>query len=280
MKTPPNSQSLRASRIMTAVILFCGLHSVSAQTLGDCTEQVLSAPTESSVRVRLTGVNQWPVNPICFWTAEGTRADGNTYRWSATLIGDGLVENPEPFPSYVNVAVSFRYQVFSGSLLLGSQSLVLNCFCPYPSEGFTEVVISDPAKRTPPEGERASWGGDVFGDTTGFPSLAFMGTISLDSANDLTVDIVFTGGTPPVPTVNDLIAAVNNSSLSEERKHTLLVTLEAANDAFTSGDCPGGINKLETFKNKVRAQVSGVDPALAAALLATTQEIIDAGCGG
>jgi hypothetical protein len=256
-------------------VMVCSLGFVRGQELGECTKQVLSAPTESSVKVRVTGVNEWPMNPICFWSAEGLRADGNTYRWSATLIGDGLVENPEPSSSYVNVTVSLRYQVRSGSQVLGSRSLVLNCFCPYPSDGFNMLVISDPALRTPPEGDTASWGGDEFGDTEGFPSLSFQGYIRLDAANNLTVDILFTGGPLP-PTISDLTFLVNGSGLTDQEKHPLLVALEGASDALSNGDCKRGIKQLKSFQNKVRAQVA--DETLAAALIATAQGVIDTAC--
>jgi hypothetical protein len=62
--------TLRGCWVAVVLSIFsCNLNSARAQSPDECTEQVLSAPTESSVRVRLTGVTEWPVNPICFWTA-------------------------------------------------------------------------------------------------------------------------------------------------------------------------------------------------------------------
>jgi hypothetical protein len=251
-------------------MVFGGTRLASAQ-LGECTDQVLSAPTESSVRVHLTGVNDWPVNPICFWFSSGIRSDGNTYEWRAGFIGDGLVEGD---PSYVNVAMALRYDIRSPEgALVASRTLLLNLFCPYPSEGFIIPIVGDqnPANRVPPEGSLASWGEPVLGDPTGIPSLSYRGSVTL-AANKLTVDIVFTGGTV-ITTVGDLIAMVNNSSLTPQVKHALLVTLNAASSAT---DCEVVINKLQAFQNKVLAQV--LDAPLAASLVAAAQEVIDAAC--
>jgi hypothetical protein len=152
--------------------------------------------------------------------------------------------------------------------------LVFNCFCPYPSEGFNMLVVSDPAFRTPPEGAEGSW--TELGNEEGF--LSFKGRISLDAANHLTVDMIFTGGSPPPPSISDLIAWLDGSRLSERQKRPLLTTLEAAGSSLAGGDCETAINQLEAFQNKVRAQVAGSDALLADVLIAGAQEIIDSAC--
>src|SRR5262245_14056940 len=130
MKTRYSSKQIAGVWCLITVafsVFVCGLEPARAQELGVCTDQALSAPTDNSVRVRVTGVNQWPVNPICFWSYSGVAADGTGYTWSAVLIGDGLVG------TYVNAAVIFLYQTDANPA--GSR-LVFNCFCPYPSDGF------------------------------------------------------------------------------------------------------------------------------------------------
>jgi hypothetical protein len=267
MKTRYNAKQLAGclAGIACSVVLF-NLDSARAQEFGVCTEQVLSAPTESSLKVRVTGVNQWPMNPICLWRASGTRADGQSYTWNATLIGDGLVENP----TYVNAAVILAYRIGSSTV---DQRLVFNCFCPYPSDGFVMPVVSDPVSPTPPEGPEGSWNGSYNED--GF--LSFKGTISLDAAGNLTVDFVFTGGTPPPPTISDLIAWLNSSTISEAQKRELIAKLETVASSLANGNCKSATNDLNAFQNKVRAQIS--DRVLADLLVSGAQEIIDSACG-
>lgn len=171
MKTPHRiTQSVCRAGLAAVVslLLLCGQVS-HAQTFGECHEQLLSEPTEKAVKVRLTGVEEWPWNPICLWSTSGVRADGNSYAWKATLIGDGLVDD-----TYVNATISFRYQINSVTVKSVSQ----NYFCPYPAEGFT-LIVDDSDN-------------DV---SEGFPSLSCKGSILL-TTNHLVVDVTFTGGAP------------------------------------------------------------------------------------
>jgi hypothetical protein len=269
MKTPYSSKTLVCLVPLVCSMVLGSLDFARTQELGVCTEQVLSAPTENSVKVRVTGVNQWPVNPICLWSASGVGTDGVGYTWNATLIGDGLVENP----TYVNVAVIMAYRSDASGV---ERRLVFNCFCPYPSDGFSMPVVSDPVSPIPPEGPEGTWYGSL-GNEDGF--LSFKGTISLDAAGDLTVDMLFTGGTPPPPSISDLIALVNSSSVPEPQKRELLAKLESAASSLASGNCRGAINELNAFQNKVRAQVSGSDSVLGCVLIEGAQGIIDSACG-
>lgn len=75
-----------------------------------------------------------------------------------------------------------------------------------------------------------------------------------------------------------LIYRVDASDLPAQRKRPLIATLEAADAAFAAGQCEGGLKSLQTFQNKVRAQVARLDPVLADHLIAEAQEIIDSGC--
>jgi len=56
----------------------------------------------------------------------------------------------------------------------------------------------------------------------------------------------------------------------------LLATLEAALASFERGSLRSGVNQLGAFQNKVRAQVARKEGALAAAWIASAEEIIDA----
>lgn len=76
-----------------------------------------------------------------------------------------------------------------------------------------------------------------------------------------------------------LIYRVNASTLPAQRKRPLIATLEAADAAFANGQCATGLRYLQTFQNKVRAQVAKADPVLANHLLAGAQAVIDEGCG-
>jgi hypothetical protein len=84
---------------------------------------------------------------------------------------------------------------------------------------------------------------------------------------------------PPVSyTVDDLIALVNESGLSAQRKHPLLVTLEAARASLAAGRVTAAGNQLHAFQNKVRAQVAKQNGALADTLTTVAQAIIDSVC--
>jgi hypothetical protein len=75
-----------------------------------------------------------------------------------------------------------------------------------------------------------------------------------------------------------LIYRVNASDLPTQRKRPLIATLEAADALFAADQCEAGLKALQTFQNKVRAQVARLDSVLADHLTAEAQEIIDSGC--
>jgi hypothetical protein len=58
--------------------------------------------------------------------------------------------------------------------------------------------------------------------------------------------------------------------------HPLVVALENSGAAFDRGNPAAGVNQLEAFQSKVRAQVSPNDPLLAEELISAAQKIIDA----
>jgi hypothetical protein len=64
--------------------------------------------------------------------------------------------------------------------------------------------------------------------------------------------------------------------LPDKRKHSLLISLDAACQSFDGGQLSAGLNQLNAFQNKVQAQVQDSDPVLAQTLIDTVQAIIDA----
>ncbi|HSU56610.1 MAG TPA: SBBP repeat-containing protein [Candidatus Dormibacteraeota bacterium] len=69
---------------------------------------------------------------------------------------------------------------------------------------------------------------------------------------------------------------IERSNLPSNRKHPLLVALEAACQSFERGLPKPAINELEAFEHKVQAQVRGPDPALAGQLTAIAEAILTA----
>jgi hypothetical protein len=80
----------------------------------------------------------------------------------------------------------------------------------------------------------------------------------------------------PAEGVEELIALVGQSELPVNRTRPLLATLEAARASFERGNLRSGFNQLDAFVNKVQAQVAPQHEVLAAAWIASAQEIIDA----
>jgi hypothetical protein len=80
----------------------------------------------------------------------------------------------------------------------------------------------------------------------------------------------------PAQAVGTLATLVETSDLSGKNANPLLASLQSAAASFERGNTTSGINQLQAFQNKVRAQILPLDPALAAALMDAAQEIIDA----
>jgi DNA-binding response OmpR family regulator len=108
-------------------------------------------------------------------------------------------------------------------------------------------------------------------------SLSFYGRVSLDRANNLEVDITFSGGSLP-PDMGELTARVESSGLSRRQQRPLLATLEAAQRSLAAGDCETAIRVLQVFQHKVSAQLGRTEEALANALIAAARSIIDSAC--
>lgn len=76
--------------------------------------------------------------------------------------------------------------------------------------------------------------------------------------------------------VGTLITLLEAADLSRRNAQPLLASLNSAAASFERGNVVAGINELQAFQNKVRAQIAPLDPELAAELIAAAQEIIDA----
>jgi hypothetical protein len=75
--------------------------------------------------------------------------------------------------------------------------------------------------------------------------------------------------------IEALIDDINNSTLTRKNKRPFLASLKAACASFDRGSNGSGINQLQAFINKVRAQISRDNPVEAARFIAAAQAIID-----
>jgi uncharacterized repeat protein (TIGR01451 family) len=76
--------------------------------------------------------------------------------------------------------------------------------------------------------------------------------------------------------VHLLILKIEETDLGRKNKRPLESTLRAAATAFSEGRFRPGVNQLEAFQNKVRAQIADQDPAAAACFNDLAQQIINA----
>ena len=67
----------------------------------------------------------------------------------------------------------------------------------------------------------------------------------------------------PATALELLIMDVGDSSLPQNRKQPLIASLKVAGASFDRENWTSGTNQLESFRNKVAAQVRKNDPALA-----------------
>jgi len=87
-------------------------------------------------------------------------------------------------------------------------------------------------------------------------------------AQTFTVELI-----TPAQVVERLIALVSSQA---QKPHPLVATLSAALASIERGNYTAAINQLEAFQNKVRAQVTPGDPALAGQFIQAAQEIVGA----
>ena len=80
----------------------------------------------------------------------------------------------------------------------------------------------------------------------------------------------------PAESVDFLIGVVNESTLGRNKRRILITSLNNAAAAFERNRFRLGIDLLRVFEQKVRAQVTRQDPALAGELMGDTEAIIHA----
>lgn len=80
----------------------------------------------------------------------------------------------------------------------------------------------------------------------------------------------------PGEAVSLAIDLVDNADIGRKNKRPLIASLKAAMSSFDRGSHTSGLNQLNAFKNKVRAQISRENPAAAQAFTDSVQRIIDA----
>ncbi|MBI3852376.1 MAG: tandem-95 repeat protein [Verrucomicrobia bacterium] len=79
----------------------------------------------------------------------------------------------------------------------------------------------------------------------------------------------------PAQAVADLVLLVEQADLGTKNDQPLLATLNAAMSAFDRDKFNAGVNQLNAFENKVRAQIAPLDPAFADILINAAQRIIN-----
>jgi hypothetical protein len=95
---------------------------------------------------------------------------------------------------------------------------------------------------------------------------------SLSNTNGVTIEVI-----TAAEAVNRLAATLGSDV---PRPQALLAALNAAIASADRSNPTSAINQLLAFQNQIRAQVEPLDPALAASLIQSAQEIIDALSGG
>jgi len=80
----------------------------------------------------------------------------------------------------------------------------------------------------------------------------------------------------PAQGLGIIVAYIEGSDLGRRNGQPLIASLKAAAASFDDCRAIPGVNQLEAFQNKVRAQVAPLDADLAASLIEAAQQIIDA----
>jgi len=265
MMTTSTPQIALDSRRFLLPLVLTGFLGAVDLVRAQCETEVLSPPTLNSVQVRTlteSGVcngyfnASLPSGDPCVvpqWTAAG---------WAGIPgIGTGI-----------EVRFAFDAADACNEIIFRRSVLVVTIdqsFLDAHPEGFR---IS--SNQQFPSGNGVEWAADEEG--TDPPALSFEGRVTFGNAASR-IDITFTGGTPPRPSIDDLITVVENSNLAQRQRNPLLASLEGARDSFADGDYRTGNNRLHAFQNKVRAQGARFDATLAEALIAAAQAIIDSG---
>jgi hypothetical protein len=152
-------------------------------------------------------------------------------------------------------------------------------------DNLTAPVVLDGSRSYDPEGDPLTYEWRLAGTTNGLGAgvvvsntlpvgtnlVALIVSDGQDAATNVVEVVVRTAG----QATGDLIKLIEEAGLAR-RARPLLASLEAAIASFNRGSFGSGVNQLQAFQLKVRAQVQPTDPLLAARLTDLAQEIIDA----
>jgi hypothetical protein len=161
----------------------------------------------------------------------------------------------------------------------GDSNLTIIAAC-----GANTLVAFDGSKSYDPGGSDFSYywfeGTNLFSTNVVATNLLGLGTHEIT----LLLDDHIPGGTnsamvtvqviSPTEAIGLVIDFLNGLGLSHTQ--SLVASLKAAANSFTSGNTTSGANQLGAFQNKVQAQVAPNNPAVAASLIQATQQILDA----
>jgi hypothetical protein len=148
------------------------------------------------------------------------------------------------------------------------------------------MVVFDGSRSYDPDGDtfKSSWleGTNLFSTNIVTTNVLALGTHMVTLFLDDTFPLGTNSATVAVEVISPceaiaiVMGMVEDSNLSSSRQLPLLVSLEAACASFERGDVIPGVNQLQAFDNKARAQVAPSDPALAAQLSQAAQAIVRA----
>jgi hypothetical protein len=99
--------------------------------------------------------------------------------------------------------------------------------------------------------------------------------LRISDGTDLATATVVIEVISPGEVVEEMISSVMNAPGLGLRRRPLVAILKAAIAAFDRGHHVAGIHQLLAFQNKVQAQLTSIDPALAASLISNGQALIE-----
>jgi hypothetical protein len=149
-----------------------------------------------------------------------------------------------------------------------------------PLQGLATVVL-DGSRSSDPDGDplKYTWWLDSDALATGMVAVAHLPAghpviaLVVDDGLARSTNVITVAVLTPAQAIERLMSAI---TASVPRSQPLLATLRAALASVNRGDPTPAVNQLQAFQNKVRVQVSPLDPALAQTFIQAAQTIIDA----